>query len=106
MGRYSIEPRTKIYVKRYGFLSFARQYKMLLLDTGLDVVKTASKKVTHKAGEFLGNKNAVLTKPNNDKNVKQEPVEEIIIPPEKSDEIMNKLRKVLRKWSTIKYVSY
>ena len=62
-------------------LSFARKYKKQLLDTGLDAVKTASKKVVHEAGEFIGNKiTDVVTKSNNDKSVKQEPVEEIIIP--------------------------
>ena len=55
MQQYSIEPRTRKHVKGYGFLSFARKYKKQLLDTGLDAVKTASKKVFHKAGEFLGN---------------------------------------------------
>ena len=77
-------------------LSFARKYKKQLLDTGLDTVKTASKKVVHKAGEFIGNKiTDVVTKSNNDKSVKQEPVEEIIIPLEKRDEILNKLKTVL-----------
>ena len=33
-------------------LSFARKYEKQLMDTGLD----ASKKVIHKAGEYLGNK--------------------------------------------------
>ena len=34
----------------------------------------------------------------NDDNIeKQEPVEEIIIPPKKRDEILNKLRNVLQK---------
>ena len=33
--------------------------------------------------------------PKDDKIVNKEPVEEIIIPPEKIDEILNKLRKVL-----------
>ena len=62
------------------------------MDTGLD----ASKKLVHKAGEFLGNKIAdTVTKSNNDNIEKQEPVEEIIIPPEKREEILNKLRKVL-----------
>ena len=43
MRRYSIEPRTRKYVKEYGHLSFASKYKKKLLDTGLDAVKTASK---------------------------------------------------------------
>ena len=77
-------------------LSFARKYKKELLDTGLDSLKTTSKKVVHKAGEFLGNQIAdVVTKSNDDKIVKQEPVEEIIIPLEKRDEILNKLKTVL-----------
>ena len=66
------------------------------MDTELDSIKTASKKVLHKASEFVGNKIAdVVTKSNDDNIGKQEPVEEITIPPEKGDEILNKLRKVL-----------
>ena len=64
--------------------------------TGPNSLKTASKKVVHKAGEFLGNKIAdAVTKSNDDNIEKQEPVEEILIPLEKRDEILNKLRKVL-----------
>ena len=80
MRRYSIEPRTRKYVKGYGFLSFARKYKKQFLNTGLD----ASKKVVHKAGEVLGNKIEDAVTNSNDDNIdKQEPVEEIIIPAEK-----------------------
>ena len=53
MRRYSIEPRTKKYVKGYGFSSFAKKYKKQFLDARLDALKTASKKVVHKTGEFL-----------------------------------------------------
>ena len=54
------------------------------MDTRLDAVETASKKVAHKAGELIGNKMAdAVTKSNDDKIVKQELVEEIIIPSEK-----------------------
>ena len=56
MRRYSIEPRTRKYVKGYGVLSFAKKNKRQLLYTGLDAVKITSKKVFHKTGEFLGNK--------------------------------------------------
>ena len=42
MTRYSIEPRTRKYVKGYGLLSFARKYKKQLLDTGLDTTKKQS----------------------------------------------------------------
>ena len=68
MTYYSIEPRTRKYVKGYGFLSFARnlsnKYGKQLLGTatkaGLYALKTASKKVVHEAaearGELKGNK--------------------------------------------------
>ena len=89
-----MEPRTRKYVKGYGFLSFARKYKKQLLGRELDYLKTTSKKVVHKTGEFLGKKIAdAVTKSSNNKIVKQEP--EIIIPPEKRDEILNELRQVL-----------
>ena len=64
-------------------LLFTRKYKKQLLDTGLDVLKTASKKVVHKTGESSRNKIAdAVTKSNNAKIEKEEPVEETIIPPE------------------------
>ena len=92
MRGYSTEPRTRKYVKGYGFLSLARKYRKQLLDTGLD----ASKKVVHKAGDFLGNKIADTVTNSKDDNIdKQEHVEEIISPPEKRNEILNKLRKLL-----------
>ena len=64
------------------------------LNTELDVVKPASKKVFYKAGEFIENKTAdAVTKSNDDKIVKPDEnlriVEEIIIPLEKRDEILN-----------------
>ena len=94
MMQNSIEPRTEKYVKGYGFLSFARKYKKQILERGLN----ASKKVVHKAGEFIGNKIADAVIKSNDDNIeKQEPVEEIIIPPEKREEILNKLRRALQK---------
>ena len=77
------------------------------MDTGLDSLKTAFKKVVHKAGEFLGNKIADTITKSNDNNIeKQESFEEIIIPPEKREEILNKLRKVLYIWDIIKNLSY
>ena len=82
MTQYSIEPRTKKFVKGYGFLSIARnfsnKYRKKILDTGLDDLKTVSKKVVHKAteakGEFIGNKiTDAVTKLKDDKVVKQKP---------------------------------
>ena len=46
--------KNKKYEQEYGFLSSARKYKEQLLDAELD----ASRKVVHKAGEYLGNKTA------------------------------------------------
>ena len=66
--RYSIEPRERRYVKGYGFMSFARnfrdKYSKSLIDKGVDVskkfAKTAGKKIlkeTAKAtGDLIGNK--------------------------------------------------
>ena len=66
------------------------------MDIGLDVVKTASKKVVHKSGESLENKVAdAVTKSNGNKIVKQEPVEKKIIPPGKREETLNELRQLL-----------
>ena len=50
--RYSLEPRDRIYVKGYGFMSFARsminKYGKKLVDTAkkfaTDAIKTASKR--------------------------------------------------------------
>ena len=58
---YCIELRTR---KGYGLLSFTRNvskiYRKELLDTGLDALKTASKKLIHEAAEatykFIGGK--------------------------------------------------
>ena len=104
MIQYSIELRTRKYVQGYEFLSFARnfsnKYSKQLLDTGLDALKTASKKVVHKAAEatdeFIRNKiEDAVGKLNKDKTLKTNPVEEIIIPPEKREEILNKLKQKL-----------
>ena len=80
MQWYSIEPRTRKFVTRYEFLLFARKFIKKGLDTELDAVKTAFKKVVHKSGEFSGNEIAdAVTKLNDDNIDKQKLVEEIII---------------------------
>ena len=71
--------------------------KKQLLDTRLDSLKSVSSKVVHKTSESLGNKIA---------NVVTNLYEEIIILPEKSEEILKELRQLLLKWNTIKYLSY
>ena len=71
--------------------SFARnlsnKYKKKFFDTGLDALKTDSKKVVHRTGELLGNKLGDTSKLNDNKTVKT--VEKIIVPPEKREEILN-----------------
>ena len=67
---YSIEPRDRIYVKGYGFLSFVKnigkslnnKYGQKLLDSAkksTDAIKTTSKraiqKTTEGTGDFIGN---------------------------------------------------
>ena len=70
--RYSIEPRDRIYVKGYGFLSFAKnmgknlgsKYGQKPLDIAIksttDAIKTASKRGIQKTaeafGDLIGNK--------------------------------------------------
>ena len=63
--RYSIEPRDRIYVKGYGFLSFAKnvgknlsnKYSQKLIDTAkkstTDAIKTASKRAIQKTADLL-----------------------------------------------------
>ena len=92
----------------YGFVSFARivssKYGKQLLDTatktGLDALRIASKKVVHKAseasGEFIGNKIAdKIVKPKPVPNANLRNVEEIVILPEKREEILDDIRQVL-----------
>ena len=99
--RYSIEPKTRKYITEYGILSFVRNVSNKY---GKQLLNTASKYLAHKAGEFLGNKNAVaVAKSNDDKIVKPnyvihknpKNVKEIIFPLEKREEILNQLRQVL-----------
>ena len=66
--RYSIEPRDRVYVKGYGFMSFARsmsnKYGKKLVNaakkSATDAIKTASKRSIQKTaeatGDLVGNK--------------------------------------------------
>ena len=66
--RYSTKPKSRKYVKGYGFLSFAKmfenKYSKKLIDTatktGIDAAKTAFKRVAQKTleatGDLTGNK--------------------------------------------------
>ena len=96
----STEPRFRKYVKGYVFLPLARKcgdkYGKKLMDTatktGIDAAKTASKRVVQKTaeatGDLIGNKIA-------DKITsigKPKETEEIYIPPEKRQQIIDDLR--------------
>ena len=66
--RYSIEPKDRVHVKRYGFLSFGKnmgkhlsnKYSQKVLVTAkksaTDAIKTASKREIQKTAEASGNK--------------------------------------------------
>ena len=87
---YSIEPRDKIYVKGYGFLSFTKnmgkslsnKYGQKRLDSAkkstTDAIKTASKRAIQKTaeatGDLIGNKIAdKITSVSNKKSTKELP---------------------------------
>ena len=95
--KYSRELRFRKYVKGYGFLSFTRifgnEWGKKLMDTatkiGIDVAKTASKRVVQKTakatGDLIGNKITdkitSIGKPKEKEKTKE--IEESYIPPEK-----------------------
>ena len=123
--RYSIEPRDRIYVKGYGFLSFAKnmgkslsnKYGQKLLDSAkkstTDGIKTASKraiqKTTEAARDLIGNKIAdkitsvskKLSNNNNNNNnnddVELTTPKKRYISPEERQRIVNELRLVPKK---------
>ena len=112
MARYFIELTTREYVKGYGFLSFRRnicnKYSKSFLDTAMNTrlkdTKTVSKKWVHKTAvttaKLIGNKTTVKIvklNPTPDKNSRN--FGEIIIQPEKRQELLSKLRGVLLTWT-------
>ena len=121
--RYSIEPRDRIYVKGYGFLSFAKnmgkslsnKYGQKLLDSAKkstrDAIKTPFKRAIQKTaevtGDLIGNKIAdkitsVSKKSNYNNNNNNEDAElathkKRYISPEERKKIINELRLVPKK---------
>ena len=123
--RYSIEPRDRIYVKGYGFLSFAKnmgkslsnKYGQKLLDSAkkstADAIKTASKRAIQKTaettGDLIGNKIADKmtsvsnkTSNNNNNNVELTTLKKRYMSPEERQQIINKLRLVPKTMSMFK----
>ena len=96
--RYSTEPKKRIYVKGYGFMSFARnfsdKYSKSLIDKGNKTfAKTAGKRILKESakatGDLIGNKIAdkITAKP-----IKNDVTNERYVSPEERQEIINKLR--------------
>ena len=103
--RYSTEPKFRKYVKGYDFLSFAKKfgdkYGKKLIDTakktGIDAAKTAFKRVVQKTAEatwdLIGNKIAdKITSIDKPKEKSKEKPEEIYIPLEKRQQIIDDLK--------------
>ena len=106
--KYSTKPKFRKYVNRYGFLSFARKfgnkYGKKLIDTatktGIDAAKTASKRVVQKTAEGTGDlkifkiadKTTSIGKTKEKEKGKTNKPEEIYIPPEKRQQIIDDLR--------------
>ena len=103
--RYSTEPKFRKYVKGYRCLSFARKfgdtYGKKLMDTvtksGIDAAKTSSKRVVQKTAEATGDliRNKIadkITSIGNPKEKPKEKPEEIYIPPEKRQQIIDDLK--------------
>ena len=101
--RLSTEPRFRKYIKGYRFLSFARKFDDKYVkknmdtatQTGIDTVKTASKRAIQKTaevtGDLIGNKIAdkitSVGKSKEKEKINQQ--EEIYIPPEKIQQIID-----------------
>ena len=112
--RYSIEPRDRIFVKGYKFMSFAKnlinKYSQKIIDTAkksaTDAIKTASQRAIQKTaeatGDLIGNKVADKITSTSKKSSKKLPTinedEELstrkkrYISPEKRQQIIDELR--------------
>ena len=120
--RYSVEPRDRIYVKGYGFLSLAEKmgkslsnkYVQKLFDSAkkstTDAIKTASKRAILKTAEATGDlivnkiadKITSVSKKRNNNNNDTEDVEitahkKRYISPDERQQIINELRLVPKK---------
>ena len=130
--RYSLEPRDRIYVKGYGFLSFAKnigkslsnKYGQKLLDSAkkstTDVIKNTSKRAIQKTaeatGDLIGNEiadkiiNVSKKKPTKElpnDETKEEDVEiatskKRYISPEERKQIIEELKLVPKEYVQIK----
>ena len=127
--RYSIEPNDRIYVKGYGFLSFAKsvgkslsnKYDQKFLVSAkkctTDATKTASERAIQKTAEVTGDLNgnkiadkiiSVSKKPNNNNNNNDNEDVEITahkkryISPEQRQQIVDELMLTLKRYIYLK----
>ena len=132
--RYLIEPRDRIYVKGYGFLSFAKnmmsknlsnKYGQKLLDSAkkstTDTIKTTSKraiqKIAEATGDLTGNKIAdkitsvwkkatkELTNDETEVHVEKATPKKRCISPEERQQIIDELRLVTKS-KLINFLNY
>ena len=118
--RYSIELRDRIYVKEYGFISFAKnigknlsnKYSQKIIDTAkksaTDAIKTASQRAIQKTAEAMGDlvgnkiaykitsisKKSTKKLPATDEDAKLSTRKKRYISPEKRQQIIDELRLV------------
>ena len=100
--KYQTEPRFTKYVRGYSFLSFAikfgDKYGNTAAKAGIDAAKTASKKVIQKiaeaTGDLVGNKivDKITLVGKSKEKEKTKKAEEIYIPPEKRQQIIDDLK--------------
>ena len=102
MSRYFIKPRTKKYIKGSGVLSFVRIFstsmgkKLLSTATKTGVHKKAVHKIVEATGESIGKKvTEINVKPELAENDNSRNIEEVVIPTEKRQEMLNVVRQIL-----------
>ena len=128
--RYSLEPRERIYVKGYGFMSFAKnrgknlsnKYSQKIIDTAkkseTDAIKTVSQRAIQKTaeatGDLVGNKIADKITSISKKSTKNlSAIDEdtklstrkkkIYISPEKRQQIIDELRLVPKNFINVNF---
>ena len=127
--RYSIEPRDRIYVKGYGFMSFAKnigknlsnKYSQKIIDTtkksATDAITTVSQRAIQKtaeaAGDLVGNKIADKISSISKKSTKKLPAidedtelstrKRRYISPEERQQIIDELRLVPKNFIKVNF---
>ena len=127
--RYSIEPRDRIHVKGYGFMSFAKnigknlsnKYSQKIIDTtkksATDAIKTVSQRAIQKtaeaAGDLVGNKIADKISSISKKSTKKLPAidedtelstrKRRYISPEERQQIIDELRLVPKNFIKVNF---